>query len=61
MKPFTTIAIVIFAIISIVHVVRLFTGWPVTVNSFEVPIWFSGFGAIVFGFLAIMVWRESKR
>jgi hypothetical protein len=27
MKPFTTIAVVVFAVIAVVHVLRLFAGW----------------------------------
>jgi len=61
MKPFTTIAILIFAVICIAHVVRMFAGWPVRIDSVDIPVWVSGVGAVVAGLMAIMLWRESKR
>lgn len=60
MKPFTTIAVVFFAVIGLIHVLRLIFGWEVRVNSFEVPVWFSIFGAILPGLLALMVWKEKN-
>ena len=60
MKPFTTIAVVIFAVIAIVHLIRLFEGWAVTVAGFLIPVWWSGFGLVIAGGLALMVWRESR-
>jgi hypothetical protein len=60
MKPFTTAAVGIFAIISIVHVLRLFFGWTANINGTDVPIWISGIGALVSCVLALMVWREKK-
>lgn len=31
MKPFTTVAIAIFTLVSLTHLCRIFTGWEVTV------------------------------
>lgn len=61
MRPFTGIAIAIFAIIAIAHVIRLFTGWVVTFSGHVLPVWVSMPGAVVAGGLAFLVWRESKR
>jgi hypothetical protein len=61
MKPFTSITVALLALIAVVHVVRLFTGWEVVVNGFVVPVWISLAGAIIFGGLAAMVWHESRR
>ena len=60
MKPFTTIAVVIFAVIAIAHLLRLFEGWEVTVVGFVIPVWWSGLGLVIAGGLALMVWRESR-
>jgi len=60
MKPFTTIAVALFAAIAIVHLLRLLTGWEVVVVGFVVPVWWSAIGLVVAGALAIMVWREAK-
>ena len=60
MKPFTTIAVALFAAIAIVHLLRLFTGWEVVVVGFVVPVWWSAIGLVIAGALSIMVWREAK-
>lgn len=60
MKPFTTIAVVLFALIALAHLVRLFTGWAVVVEGLPVPTWVSLPGLVVAGGLAWMVWRESR-
>jgi hypothetical protein len=60
MKPFTATAVVLFGLIAIVHLLRLFTGWQVTVAGFVVPVWVSLPGLIVAAGLALMVWREAR-
>lgn len=58
MKPFTTIAVAFLALVAVVHLLRLFTGWEVIVVGFVVPVWWSVFGLLVAGGLSLMVWRE---
>ena len=60
MKPFTTVAVVFLALIAVVHLLRLFAGWEVTVVGFVIPVWWSGLGFLIAGGLALMVWRESR-
>ena len=60
MKPFTTIAVALFGLIAVAHLVRLFTAWEITFNGVVVPVWISVPGLIVAGGLALMVWRESR-
>ena len=60
MKPFTTLAVALFALIAIAHLLRLFTGWEVIVGGFVVPVWFSWLGLIIAGGLAVMVWHEAR-
>ena len=60
MKPFTTIAVALFAVIAIVHLLRLFTGWEVVVIGFVIPVWWSAIGLVIAGGLALMVWREAR-
>jgi hypothetical protein len=59
MKPFTTIAIVIFLLVAALHVLRLIFGWEVMINGLVMPMWASVVGLIVAGGLAVMLWRES--
>ncbi len=61
MKPFTTIAVIIFSIIAVLHLLRLFFHWQITVNGGIVPIWISIPGFIITGVLAIMLLREAKK
>ena len=61
MKPFTTIAAVIFAIVSAGHILRLIFGWEVSVATVHIPMWLSVFGAVIPGALSCMLWRESLR
>lgn len=60
MKPFTTIAVLIFAIIALAHLLRLVRGFEVVVAGTAVPQWVSIAGLIVAALLAVMVWRESR-
>ena len=61
MRPFTTIAVLILAILTLAHLYRLIKGLEVVVNGNTVPQWISGVVAVVAGVLALMVWRESRR
>jgi magnesium-transporting ATPase (P-type) len=58
-KPFTTVAIVLFALIAVLHVLRLVFAWEVMIGNARVPMWASVLGAIVAGVLAVMVNREA--
>ena len=41
MKPFTTLAAGVFAVVSLLHAVWFAAGWEVTVASVSVPVWLS--------------------
>ena len=60
-KPFTTIAVVLFALGALLQLLRFIQGWEVTVNGITVPVWVSGIACLVLGGLALMVWRERVR
>ena len=59
-KPFTTIAIVIFSLVAVLHVLRLIFGWEAVINGLVIPMWASVVGLIIAGGLAVMLWRESR-
>ena len=59
MKPFTTIAVAIFTLMAVVHLLRLAFGWEIVVTGYVIPVWWSAVGIVVAGGLALMVWREA--
>jgi len=61
MKPFSTIAAVIFAVLSLAHLFRLYFHWEVIVNGFIIPQWVSVPACILSGALAFTLWREARR
>ena len=58
-KPFTSIAVIVFSVVSLAHLLRLIFGWEITINGIIVPLWVSVPGFIVAGALAVMLLRES--
>jgi hypothetical protein len=61
MKPFTTAAVLLFALIALMHLYRLVFPFMVVIAGMPMPTWASVIGLIVAGTLALMVWRESRR
>ena len=60
MKPFTTIAVFVFALVALVQALRLVLGWEVTVNGISVPPWASVIAIVVAATLALKIWREMR-
>jgi hypothetical protein len=58
MKPFTSLAIVVLALLALLQLARVLFGWPIVVNGFAVPIWASAVVAVIAGGLALMLHRE---
>ena len=59
-KPFTWIAAVIFAVIAIIHIARVFTNFQMIIGSHTVPMWGSYVGIVVAAFLSWMLCREAR-
>lgn len=67
MKPFTTAAVVVFALVAGLHLARIVLGWKViigesvvAVSGTAIPMWASYLGVVIAGGLAVMLWRESR-
>lgn len=60
-KPFTSLAALIFAVIALVHLLRLIYGWMVTIVGADVPMWTSVLGLVIAGTLAAGLWWESRK
>ena len=61
MKPFTTLAAILLALVALAHLYRLIRPFEIVVQGHVLPQWVSIGGVIVAGGLAIMLWRESRR
>jgi hypothetical protein len=59
-KPFTTIAVGVFGLVALLHVLRLTLSWEVIFQGTAIPMWVSVVGVGIAGGLAIMLWRESR-
>ena len=61
MKPFTTLAAILFALIALAHAYRLAKACDVEVSGYPIPMWLSAVGMVVAALLAVMLWREARR
>lgn len=60
MKPFTTIAILIFSFIACAQLLRFLFRVEVIASGITIPTWPSAFAAVIFGVMAYMLWRENR-
>jgi hypothetical protein len=60
-KPFTMLAVVVFALVALLHLFRLIFGWEVTFNGAVVPTWLSIAGLLIAAGLAAGLWRELRK
>ena len=60
-RPFTIVAAVIFAVVALIHLLRLAYGWAVNVGGGNVPMWASVLGLVISGVLAAGLWWESRK
>jgi hypothetical protein len=60
LKPISTVAVVVFFLVALAHLVRVVLGWDVSVNGVSIPIWVSVVACAVTAVLAFMLWRESR-
>jgi len=60
-KPFTLLAALIFAVVALVHLLRLFFGWVVTIVGADVPMWGSVVALMISSILAAGLWWESRK
>jgi len=60
MKPFTSLAIVVFALVAVLQLTRFLEAWPVTIDGIDIPLWVSPIAAVVAAGLAFLLWRERR-
>ena len=61
MKTYTTFGAVLLTAFALLQGLRFLLGWPVLINGFAVPLWFSAVAFLVVGWVAIGLWRERER
>ncbi|PIV40355.1 MAG: hypothetical protein COS28_09405, partial [Nitrospirae bacterium CG02_land_8_20_14_3_00_44_33] len=57
---FTKIAIAVFSLVAVLHLLRVIFGWEVIVSGIIIPLWISVVGFIIAAGLAVLLWREMK-
>lgn len=60
MKTGSMLAVLLFTLVAIAHLVRLINGIDVTVGEWAVPQWMSVVGVIAPLTIAFLLWRESR-
>jgi len=58
MSLYTLVSASIFAVVALLHVVRLAKAWPVEIGPYSVPMWLSWVGLIVAGLM--MIWGFAQ-
>lgn len=61
MRRYELVSGTVFAIVSLVQLIRTVLGWPVQVDLFTVPIWFSGVAFLASAGLATWAFRSAGR
>jgi hypothetical protein len=59
-RPFTWIASAIFALMALVHVLRLFIHFQIVIGSHVIPMWVSYVAIVVTAVLSWMLCREAR-
>ena len=61
MKPFTTLASGVFALVALFQLLRFVRAWPISINGIAIPVWASAIAGVVAAVLSVMVWRERRQ
>jgi hypothetical protein len=51
-RTFNVVASVIFALVALLHLLRIYMGWPIVIGSWTAPMWVSWIGLVVGGGLS---------
>jgi hypothetical protein len=60
-KQFSLVAGAIFAVVAVVHLLRIYLGWPVVIDNWLAPMWVSWIGVIIAGGLSYLGLRLATR
>ena len=60
MKTGSLLAIIVFTLVAVIHLLRLMDGTQIVVGGTVIPMWASILGVLVPGLIAFQLWRESR-
>jgi hypothetical protein len=60
-KTFSVVAGVVFAVVAVLHLLRIYMNWPVVIADWSVPMWVSWVGFVIAGGLAFFGLRLAAR
>jgi hypothetical protein len=59
-KPASLVAMIVFWLIALAQLLRVFLRVRVTAGSHDIPLWLSSVAFIVLGTLGLWLWRERQ-
>jgi hypothetical protein len=60
-RTFTLLAGVIFAIVALLHLLRIYMAWPIVIGNWTVPMWASWIALVVAGGLSYFGLSPTQR
>jgi hypothetical protein len=60
MRRYEMVSGIIFTVMAIVQLIRTVLGWPVQIDLFTVPVWFSAISFLVMGGMAAWAFRSAR-
>lgn len=60
-KDFFNIAAIIFTAAALLHLIRFFRSWDLTISNFEMPLWASLVIGIVAAVMAFNGWQMGRK
>jgi hypothetical protein len=61
MRRYEMVSGLIFALVAFVQLIRTVLGWPVQIDLFTVPVWFSAIAFLIAAGMAIWAFRSAGK
>src|SRR5262249_30274968 len=61
MRPFTIVAVGVFALVALLQLVRFVMQWEISINGMLLPLWASAVACVIAAALAVLLAREARR
>jgi len=59
--PYLVVSGTVFGLVTTLHLLRLFYGWPVRIGELTLPMWISWLGLVFAGTLCIWAFRLASK